>query len=108
MDLALAVWFSRQRGRIEAESSHLQTRILGQGSGTRSVDEQVRSDHDLSADGNAAGGYTVAHYAVCDRHLPDLYDKRLRRWKHGIPRHPDRRPRAPKNGRRLLQRAFDR
>ena len=43
------------------------------------MDQQGRSDHDLSADGNAAGGYTVAHYAVCDRHLFGVYNKRLRR-----------------------------
>ena len=47
VDLALAVW--------HPGSSRLQTRVLGQGSGTRSVDEQGRSDHDVPADGDSAG-----------------------------------------------------
>ena len=52
MDLALAVW---------AGSSRLQTRVLGQGSGTRPVDEQGRSDHDVPADGDSAGGHAPPH-----------------------------------------------
>ena len=43
------------------------------------MDEQGRSNHDLSADGIPAGGHTIAHYPVADRHRLFLYNQRLRR-----------------------------
>src|SRR4029434_7230532 len=86
MDLTLAVW--------DLWSSRLQTRVLGQGSGTRSVDEQVRSDHDVPADGDSAGGHAPPHLPNGERHYHAVYDERLRRWKPGISRDSNRRPQA--------------
>src|SRR5215831_21388455 len=86
MDLALAVWGDG--------SSHLQTRVLGQGSGTRSVDEQVRSDHDVPADGASTGGHAPPYLPNGKRHYHAVYDERLRRWKQGISRDSNRRTRS--------------
>src|SRR5262245_7704805 len=85
VDLTVAVW---------AESSRLQTRVLGQGSGTRSMDEQVRSDHDVPADGTPTGGHAPPHLPNGERHYHAVYDERLRRRKQGIPRDSNRRPQA--------------
>ena len=54
VDLALAVW--------GLGSSRLQTRVLGQDSGTRSVDEQVRSGHDVPAAGTPAARHAPADH----------------------------------------------
>ena len=54
VDLALAVWGAR--------SPDLQTRVLGQDSGTRSVDEQVRSGHDVQAAGTPAARHAQADH----------------------------------------------
>ena len=106
-------WISPSRFGLvgnEGKPSHptYKPEFLGQGSGTRSVDQQGRSDHDLSADGNAAGGYTVAHYAVCDRHLFGVYNKRLQaaeaRNSAGDPRPTQ--CALPKNGSKATTTAF--
>src|SRR6185436_379570 len=100
MDLALTV--------RDLWSSHLQTRVLGQGSGTRSVDEQVRPDHDVPADGPAADSHSPPDLPDAERHHDAVYDERLRRWKQGIPRDSHRRPQArPAEGDRgHLQRIY--
>ena len=80
--LALAVW------RLGA--SRLQTRVLGQDSGTRSVDKQVRPDHDVPAAGDPTTWHAPAdHPAGQRRHLLLRGECRLRRRQRGIPRHPD-------------------
>src|SRR6478752_6109693 len=78
VDLALEVWHPR--------STRLQAGVLGQGSGTRSVDEQVRSDHDVPADGTPAGGHAPPNLPNGQRHYHAVYDERLRRRKQGISR----------------------
>jgi hypothetical protein len=46
---------------IRAEPSAIQTRILGQGSAARHVDEQGRSGHDLPTAGDPAARLTQTH-----------------------------------------------
>ena len=75
-------------------SPHLQTRVLGQGAGTRSVDEQVRSDHDVPADGDSAGAHAPPHLPDGERHHDAVYDERLRRRKQGISLDSNRRSQA--------------
>src|SRR4029450_7034481 len=81
VDLALAVWGAR--------SPDLQTRVLGQDSGTRSVDEQVRSDHDVQAAGAPAARHAHADHPHRSRPHFLLSNKFRLRWrKQRIPRHP--------------------
>ena len=54
VDLALAVLDGPKR-------PDLQTRVLGQDPRARHVDEQVRSDHDVPADGDSAPGRAPPH-----------------------------------------------
>ena len=59
------------------------------------MDEQRRSRHDLSAAGTPAAGHAPADHPNRQGHHLLLFAVfRLRRWKHGIPRHPHRRTRA--------------
>ncbi len=54
-------WLSPSRFGITG-SSRLQTRVLGQDSGTRSVDEQVRSGHDVPAAGTPTARHAAANH----------------------------------------------
>src|SRR6187399_981982 len=86
MDFALTVW--------DLWSPDLQTRVLGQSAGTRSVDEQIRSDHDVPADGASAVAHAPPYLPNGERHHLAVYDERLRRGKPGIPCDSNRRPQA--------------
>ena len=54
-------WLSPSRFGVMG-SSRLQTRVLGQDSGTRSVDEQVRSGHDVPAAGTPTAWHAPADH----------------------------------------------
>ena len=85
VDLALAVLDGPKRPRV-------QTRVLGQGPRDGHVDEQIRSDHDVPADGDSAPGRAPPHLPHGKRHHLVLYVQRLRRRKQGISHDPHGRP----------------
>ena len=76
------------------ESSAVQARALGQDSGARHVDEQVRPGDDLPAAGSPAAGPTATHLPVGERHHVPLLWWRCRGRIRRVSHHPDRRPRA--------------
>ena len=61
---------------------------LGQSPRAGHVDEQVRSDHDVPADGDSAPGRAPPHLPHGKRHYLVLYVQRLRRRKQGISHDP--------------------
>ena len=59
------------------------------------MDEQVRSDHDVPADGDSAARHAPPDLPDDERHHhASMATSRLRRRQQGISRHPNRRPQA--------------
>ena len=88
------------------ESSRVQAGALGQGSGARHVDEQVRPGHDLPAAGSPAAGPTPAHLPVGERRDLPLFGRRCRRRIRRVSHHPDRWPQAQRKTRSSISRTW--
>ncbi len=64
---------------VGAESSNVQTRVLGQGPGARYVDEQGRPRDDVPAARKSAAGPAPAHRSIGERYY--LLLRPIRRWR---------------------------